>query len=58
MFPEELSIPRCTWRRPSREAAVLVGSHNLTAGGAVNNFEAGVLSRLGPLYEPDDLNLL
>ena len=39
------------------EAAVLVGSHNLTAGGAVTNFEAGVLSRLDLSNEADRMFL-
>ena len=47
--------PKVYLAKAKREAVVLVGSHNLTAGGAVNNFEAGVLSRLD-LADPDDLN--
>ena len=35
-------------------ALLLVGSHNLTAGGAARNFEAGTLSRLN-LSDPTDL---
>jgi hypothetical protein len=38
-------------------AAVLVGSHNLTAGGAVNNLEAGTLCRLD-LKDPEDRDYL
>lgn len=46
--------PKVYLAKAKKKAVVLVGSHNLTAGGAVNNFEAGVLSRLD-LAEPDDL---
>lgn len=38
-------------------AKVLVGSHNLTAGGAVRNFEAGTLCELS-LESPDDKQYL
>ena len=38
--------PKVFMAKAPKEAMVLVGSHNLTAGGAVNNFEAGVLSHL------------
>lgn len=37
----------------STEGLTLVGSHNLTAGGAANNFEAGTLGRLD-LSDPAD----
>ena len=36
-------------------AIALVGSHNLTAGGATNNFEAGVLSRLDLSMKDDEV---
>lgn len=54
-LPGRTFHPKVYLAKAKMEAVVLVGSHNLTAGGAVNNFEAGVLSRLD-LAEPDDLN--
>ena len=45
--------PKVYLAKAPSEAIVLVGSHNLTGGGAVNNFEAGVFSRLDLEMEDD-----
>lgn len=45
-LPGRTFHPKVYRASSSAEALTLVGSHNLTAGGAVRNFEAGTLGRL------------